>query len=73
MRPCSVESRACVRGSGLCGLRPGRVRLGMTLEPLFGSISGRCLLEYTIGTQEGLGLGCRVEGSGFGFRVEGEP
>jgi len=38
------------------GLRPGRARHGMTLAPLLWlhcSISGKCFLEYIIGTQCG--------------------
>jgi len=65
-------------GRGLRPARPGRARLGMTLEPLFWlhcSVSGRCLLEYIIGTQsystrERIILRFRVEVLGIGFRFE---
>ena len=52
----SRSAAECRRGGvwGLMPARPGRARLGMTLEPLLWlhcSIPGRCLLEYITGTQ----------------------
>jgi len=54
----AVRHEAIFGGAFGGGARPGRARLGMTLESLLWfhcSISGRCLLEYSIGTQSDVG------------------